>query len=392
MIQLVKYKENDLIWIKQHYICFNSNIDNFKNILNEDSLNFNGLYDSYFNQSFFDVLFIKYEKLIINDYETMNELYNFTNIKPFKFKPSKPSKPFDLNIEIDWHKELEERIESYNVKLLITNNILKLRHAGFGSNINQVINSCIYVELNKQEPFYVIWNNNCYLKKDIFKLYFDQPFFKSENIEINKNMNLIKNYFYGYITPRDKSNLELSKCVLLPPSDRFLINNIINKYIKINNKIINIKNNFLSEYSSVYKIGIHIRGTGRIKHLGDLKCKEQIEFYYLQEILNHIFEIKKNYVIIIFTDNKFSLNYFINIFKNIKYYNSNRTDDNIGEIHLKNKDIKTFEDILVETEIMSSMDYLIHGNSNITNYVLCKNPYLKSYDIYNKLYSKITKD
>ena len=85
MIQLVKYKENDLIWIKQHYICFNSNIDNFKNILNEDSLNFNGLYDSYFNQSFFDVLFIKYEKLIINDYETMNELYNFTNIKPFKF-------------------------------------------------------------------------------------------------------------------------------------------------------------------------------------------------------------------------------------------------------------------------------------------------------------------
>ena len=60
-------------------------------------------------------------------------------------------------------------------------------------------------------------------------------------------------------------------------------------------------------------------------------------------------------------------------------------------IQKKMNNIKVFEDILIETEIMSEMDYLVHGNSNITNYVLCKNPYLKAYDIYNSFY-KISSD
>jgi hypothetical protein len=36
------------------------------------------------------------------------------------------------------------------------------------------------------------------------------------------------------------------------------------------------------------------------------------------------------------------------------------------------------EDVLVEASLLADVDYLVHGNSNVSNFVLCKNPALRS--------------
>ena len=67
-------------WVEQHYKNLNSDFVKFPKILEEDTLNFENLYDAYNEQKLFDVLFIKYENLFFNDNETMDALLKFTNL------------------------------------------------------------------------------------------------------------------------------------------------------------------------------------------------------------------------------------------------------------------------------------------------------------------------
>ena len=68
---------------------------------------------------------------------------------------------------------------------------------------------------------------------------------------------------------------------------------------------------------------------------------------------------------------------------------SSRSD--YGEMHIqgypKNQGLvfspyQLGEDVLLEAYLLAETDYLVHGNSNVSNFVLCKNPDLTASYIY----------
>lgn len=398
---LQREKDYGINWIKKHYKNLNCEFKNYNKILEKDTLNFEKLYDSYIEQNIFDVLFIKYECLYFNHKQTINAICKFTKVKSFNISNNENNKwkgnydkKHNINLKFNWDKSLQKKLDSYDFKFYLSNNILELRKCGFGSNINQVINSCALVEKNIIEPFYVIWPKNIYHNSDIFNKYFSQPFYENDNVVINKKYKKINRYVCGFITPRYPNLTDfVSSELLLPPNNRNNIKLIIDKYIKIHPKIKIISDKFINNFKNYHKIGIHCRGNGRFNtNVNNIftEISKEKELNIINKVRDYIKTLdNKKYIIILFTDNTYSLNYFKKYFDNIQRYDSIIADNSFGEVHMSGKkNIKIFEDILIETEIMAEMDYLVHGNSNITNYVLSKNPSLKSYDIYQNLYKK----
>ena len=77
----IKYGNSGLNWIKKHYKNLNANFLDHHNINYKDTLSLERLYDSYINNTFYDVLFIKYEQLYFDNKETINKINDFLNIK-----------------------------------------------------------------------------------------------------------------------------------------------------------------------------------------------------------------------------------------------------------------------------------------------------------------------
>lgn len=109
---LQREKDQDINWIKKHYENLNSDFSNYSKILEEDTLNFEKLYDSYIKQKTFDVLFIKYEYLYSNHQGTKDMLSYFldVNLQNLSF-PIYKSKPNRLNFT--WDKSLQNKIDSF---------------------------------------------------------------------------------------------------------------------------------------------------------------------------------------------------------------------------------------------------------------------------------------
>jgi hypothetical protein len=124
---LQRKKDCNINWIKNHYRNLNSNFDEFKNILEKDTMNFEKLYDSYHNQDIFDVLFIKYKNLYTNsktNKNTLNQINKFLNIKlsPKSFvynNKNKWSGKYNNNKDIllKWGKELQDKLDGYEFHL-----------------------------------------------------------------------------------------------------------------------------------------------------------------------------------------------------------------------------------------------------------------------------------
>ena len=47
---------------------------------------------------------------------------------------------------------------------------------------------------------------------------------------------------------------------------------------------------------------------------------------------------------------------------------------------------KLGDDAIVEAYLLSRTQFLVHGNSNLSNFVLCKSPELPSHDVYQRYY------
>lgn len=126
IIRSVLQREEDrgIKWTKQHYKNLNSDFKNYSKILEEDTLNFENLYDSYLKQKYFDVLFIKYENLFFNHKETLDALYKFTKLNYIdirfnennRWRGKYESKKND-KFELSWDKALQTKLDSYNIKL-----------------------------------------------------------------------------------------------------------------------------------------------------------------------------------------------------------------------------------------------------------------------------------
>ena len=109
---LQREKDHGINWVKAHYKNLNSDFSDYSKILEEDTLNFEKLYDSYMEQKTFDVLFIKYEHLYSNHQGTKDILSYFldVNIQNKDF-PIYKNKPNSLNFT--WDKSLQNKINSF---------------------------------------------------------------------------------------------------------------------------------------------------------------------------------------------------------------------------------------------------------------------------------------
>lgn len=270
-----------------------------------------------------------------------------------------------------------------------SNELVIERNAGFGSIINQIIENLIKTEKGELSQFTIYWNHPIYSNdpnQNLWTTHFRQPFDSyDKNIKIDK-----KQLETANIVPR-------SKGMLLPPQNPTAVGKIINKYIKFKPHIHQKVNRFLNSIANgdKYKIGLHIRGSGRldggVKNMkNNYKLLNGVPIYDYEKQLQLIMSNNCNNVIVIFTDSNKIIEYFKNKYKNIYAYDSDRSDDFKGEIHIRNNDNdkknKILEDIVVEVMLMSKMNYLIHGNSNITNFVQCLNSNLDHYDIYTNQY------
>lgn len=127
----IKYGNSGISWIQKHYKNLNADFSQHHNINYQDTLSLEKLYDAYYENNFFDVLFIKYEQLYFNSKQTINQINNFLNIKlnysDFKYNNSNNFKVhsnvdniYDKNKKIieNTYKSLQNKLDNSNTPFI----------------------------------------------------------------------------------------------------------------------------------------------------------------------------------------------------------------------------------------------------------------------------------
>jgi len=217
---------------------------------------------------------------------------------------------------------------------------------------------------------------------DAFAYYFED-FFK-----LNDHDKLVdKKGSFAYrqgncITPR--------KGGLAQPTEREMVNGIIDKYIKLKPHITKKIDEFVKNNFKGHMIGLHIRGKGRVdggagelRMLGELVDGVPYNLYFdkLNELLKSI-----DARILLCSDSQAVVDYCVAEYgdKIVTYSAIRHATGEMHQKHTEFKDVKyeLGEDVLIEAYLLSMTNYLIHGSSNVTNYVLCKNHRLENFYIY----------
>ena len=282
---------------------------------------------------------------------------------------------------------------------------LILRRAGMFSNVNEVIQN-LYLAEQKNYKFIIRWGKSCYkdnkMKGNPWNYYFDDCFnVKIDNVRNAPILKSMSKRNDNIICPRPKGG----KALLLP-HDRNLVHHYIKKNIKLKPKLSKIINTFKKKhFINNYVIGVHLRGPEKNDGgLGELKRSQQLKNGVAFELYfkNIDKELQKNSDAKIFvcSDSQMVIDECINTYGDkIITYPSSRSY--MGAVHHKkthtkraivkewNKDTnfssyKLGEDILVESHLLAITDFFICGCSNITNFILCKNPFLKYKYVYEK--------
>ena len=288
--------------------------------------------------------------------------------------------------------------------------LLKLGRQGMFSNANHVIDQLHLAHMNNY-AFVIDWSESCYKEKSIPGSPWNYYFYNCFDVEAMNDLNGIELLDTtclksdNIITPRPLGKADDE---LLLPTNRILANNYIVMYLRLKKNLLKIIDEFKQDHFEGYIIGLHLRGEGKDdggtdKYNSKLTLKNGVPFdtYFsqvdkkLKEIPNSkIFLYSYSQMVIEECEKKYG--------PKIITYNSSRSY--YGEMHNKNEisttrnrgynfsPYKLGEDVLVEAYLLSYTDFLIHGISNVTNFVLCNNPSLEDTFVYEniKIYYKRT--
>lgn len=166
--------------------------------------------------------------------------------------------------------------------------------------------------------------------------------------------------FYGY--DFDYDNID----------ERIIARDIIDKHTKFKKEILNTVDKFFDEKMKGYRIlGIHKRGTDISEH----HTKIDIDNYFYEiDLILHDYDI-----ILLCTDEKEVIDIFKNKYDNIIVFGCETLSDNSNIPSFKyRKDgyLMGFE-VIVESLLLSKVDFLLKTNSNVSNFSLLYNPFLK---------------
>jgi hypothetical protein len=271
-----------------------------------------------------------------------------------------------------------------------------LREHGMFSVINETLDQLYLADLRGYQ--FVIDDETLFQYKDknkegspwnyFFKDCFDitEPYDKQELPELPMTSLRVGNI----VAPRDKRNVKGAPPtkMFLPP-DRGLVKGIIDKYIKLNEEILDKIEHFKKENFEGYIIGLHIRGPGKMddgitEHLNNLGLPAEIPYQLYFAQVDKVLDKHPAAEIFLCTDAQVVIDKCQERYKDKLFFtNSMRSEE--GEMHLlwdKHK-YELGVDVLVDAYLLSSTDYFIHSISNVANFVICNNPNLQHVSILN---------
>jgi len=270
---------------------------------------------------------------------------------------------------------------------------LKLRPDGMFSNVNEVIQQLFLAERSDYQ-FVIDWSSSCYSEhgreKDPWNYYFEdcfpgitQPVGGLQKLPSGRAVACTKD---NIITPRQEDG----NCApLLLPEDRNLPHRFIEKYIVLKPGLRKRISELLDQQFSTFTIGLHIRGPGRtdggVPELNSrfpLRHGVPLEQYFT--IVDEYISKHPQARIFACSDSAVILNEVIQRYGS-KVFSHSSIRSKFGEMHVSGQreneglifpKYKLGEDIIIEAMMLSQADHFVHGNSNVVNFILCKNPNL----------------
>lgn len=278
--------------------------------------------------------------------------------------------------------------------------VVRLRQSGMFCELNHTIAAAGYAEDNGL-AFRPLWVGGLYSEPgvDAWPVFFEQPDTPGDiTLDVRNRDRRFRPYGH-YAAPRGgklPADYQESKCstFLLPPRNRQRASRLIRQYIQPKPAIIKSVQDqhrkMLSGYDTV--LGVHLRGPLRL-HGGAAYLSDQLGYgrppyrAYFNKIDLRLKDAEGSAAILLCTDAGCVVD------KVRKRYGDrviapSQCLPKSGEPHKSD----TFDpytlgvDALKDAWLLSMADALVHGNSNMSNFVLCLNPKMPSHDVYKDVY------
>ena len=277
---------------------------------------------------------------------------------------------------------------------------LKLRPTGMFSNVNEVIQQ-IYLAEQGGYDFLIDWSLSCYrdpgCDRNPWCYYFEQPFTRATDdllgdLPGGPGVACAKD---NIITPRVNDGVCDS---LLLPRDRFLPNRIIDRYLRLLPSVRQRIEAFRRTRLKGRYFGLHIRGAGRtdggvptLRNGLPMTAGVPLETYFRS--MDRCLRDDEHAAIFACSDSQFVLDEIHDRYgERVISYPSQRSQ--FGEMHVsgqRENEGQSFdrrslgEEVLVEAYLLAGAEYLVHGNSNVVNFVLCLAPHLEHDYVYRDI-------
>jgi hypothetical protein len=204
------------------------------------------------------------------------------------------------------------------------------------------------------------------------------------------------------ITPRVRDGVCDS---LLLPEDRHLPNRIIERYLHLLPPLRHRIDSFRQTRLKGRYVGLHIRGAGRtdggvpaLRAGLPMTAGVPLETYFVS--MDRCLQQDDDVSIFACSDSRFVLDAICKRYgKRVVTYPAQRSE--YGEMHVVGKEEnagesfdrrRLGEEVLVEAYLLAGAEYLVHGNSNVVNFVLCLAPGLRHHYVYENRQNARRKD
>jgi hypothetical protein len=262
------------------------------------------------------------------------------------------------------------------------------RHRGMFSVVNEVVDHLAVAE-RRDYRFLVNWRS-CYeqegMGQNTWTYYFEPCFGLAEEQVVVRDILPSHAFRPGNpITPRRQGALAL-------PVRRRAVKAVIDRHLHLKPAVREAIDRFAGRHLPADRplLGVHVRGPGRadggarqLRERHALEAGVPLGLY--RRAIDAELDRRPDARILVCSDSQQVVDACRALYGDrVVDYPASRTPS--GEPHLaaasRRQGYKIGEDVLVEAWLLSSADVLIHGSSNVTNFVLCNNPALQHRYVY----------
>jgi hypothetical protein len=273
--------------------------------------------------------------------------------------------------------------------------VLKLRPVGLFACVNEVISQLHLAEQGGYD-FVIAWERSLYkddaLPGDPWTYFFEDCFPDADPnaSELLAHLGQSTDSRVNIMKPRLYRNIPSGPMML--PQDREVPHRLITQYIRLKPRVREVIERYRAAHFEGYVIGLHLRGPGRLdggtkqlKRRHRLKNGVPFELYF-RHVDRQIAQRPEAKVLVCSDSQMVIEECRAKYGARVLTYASTRS--NYGEMHVQNRDGRRYsgyklgEDVIAEAYLLGSTDYFVHGNSNVSNFVLCLNPALPSTYVY----------